>query len=336
MNPKALNQSRDLLLGCDRPLLVTHVDPDGDAVGGLLALGCALEALGKMPLLACSDPLPPRFGFLPGFHRVTTQPQGSFDLVVALDCADRARMGLVSPSPQTEDVPLLNIDHHATNANFGTVNLVDAEAVSTTYILHRLLRHMGVAVDGSVATCLLTGLVTDTRGFRTSNVDAGVIRLAAELMEVGAPLAQITRQGLDRQPLGMLRLWGAALSRLEAADGVVWTSLPLAVQQACGRESGGETGLANLLVGAEGARIAALFTEREDGQVEVGLRAVPGFDVASIALALGGGGHTLAAGCVVPGPLDEAQRRVLAVVRDSLAGQRERGSGEDGRHTQRG
>jgi len=316
--------------------LVTHVAPDGDAVGSLLGLGWVLWALDKEPVLACQDPLPRRFDFLPGFDEVTDRPSGHFDLLVSLDCSDPGRMGQIGAYPGVRGAPLLNIDHHLTNLEFGVANLVDVGAVSTTQVLYRFIRALGVPLDGRIATCLLTGLVTDTRGFRTSNVTADVLRVAVELMEAGAPLAVITRNGLDRRPLGALRLWGAAFSRMEVDDGVVWVGLPLAVQQAIGHDGCGDAGLANMLIGVEGMHVAVVFTEQEDGQVEVGFRAVPGFDVAGIALALGGGGHTLASGCLVPGPLEEAQQRVLTMLREDLARQRGQAPVDDGRHPQSG
>ena len=334
MKPENLARSQDLLLASSRPFLVTHIAPDGDALGSLLGLGWALRKLGKEPAVVCQGPLPSRFDFLPGFGEVTSRPRGRFDLLVSLDCSDPGRMGEVGTYPGVSGVPVLNVDHHLTNLEYGTVNLVDVDAVSTTEVLYRLLRFMEVELDERIATCLLTGLVTDTRGFRTSNVTPEVLRVAMDLMEAGAPLPMIARNGLDRRPLEVLRLWGAAFSRIRVEDGVIWTSLPLSAQKAIGYNGYGDAGLANMLVSVEGAQAAVVFTEREDGQVEVGFRAIPGFDVAEVALSFGGGGHALASGCLLPGPLEEVQRRVLKVLRESLARQRERISSSDGRHPQ--
>jgi phosphoesterase RecJ-like protein len=331
MKLEALERSRDLLAGCSRPLLVTHIAPDGDAVGSLLGLGWALRVQGAAATLTCQDPLPIRFDFLPGFNEVTSEPEGDFDLLVSLDCSSPDRMGSIES--HTGSVPLLNIDHHVTNLDFGTVNLVDAEAVSTTHILYDLISDLGVALDERIATCLLTGLTTDTRGFRTSNVTSDVMRIALELMEAGALLPVITRNGLDRRPVGALRLWGAGLSRLKVVDGVVWASLPLEVQRAIGCEGLGDAGLTNLLLSAEEANVAVVFVETSNGQVEVGIRSVPGFDVSGIALELGGGGHPRASGCRVSGPLEEAEKRILAMLREELTRQRERKSGDDGRNS---
>ncbi|HEY74901.1 MAG TPA: bifunctional oligoribonuclease/PAP phosphatase NrnA [Thermoflexia bacterium] len=317
-----------------RPLLVTHVAPDGDAIGSLLGLGWTLLAQGKSPTLACQDVLPRRFAFLPGFEKVVQDPPpGPYDLLIVLDCSDLDRIGQIG-EVVGRDLPLLNIDHHVTNTRFGTVDLVAEDAVSTTHLLYHLLQRLNYSLDERIATCLLTGLVTDTRGFRTANVTPEILRIAVELMEAGAPLTTITRNGLDRRPLAALRLWGAGLARLQSANGIVWTTLPVSVQQTIGHDGYGDAGLANLLISAEEAKVSVVFTEQPDGEVEVGFRATPGFDVSRIALQLGGGGHALAAGCRVPGPLEEAQRRVLALLREDLARQRQQVSPDDKRHPQ--
>ncbi|MBN1179178.1 MAG: bifunctional oligoribonuclease/PAP phosphatase NrnA [Anaerolineae bacterium] len=301
---------------------MSHMAPDGDAIGSLLSLGHVMRALGKQVRMACQDPLPQRFDYLPGFHDVVRgAPAGPFDLLVSLDCSDTERMGTVFTA--LDDLPpILNIDHHVTNLQFGAVNLVDVEAVSTTHVLYHLINHIGVRIDPGIAACLLTGLVTDTRGFRTFNVTPEVLLIAVELMRAGASLAMITQNGLDRRSPETLRLWGVGFARLKVGDGLVWSSIPLAAQQHPNGDDS-TSGLTNTLIGVEGALMAALFVERKDGRVEVGLRAIPGFDVAQIALSLGGGGHTLASGCLVPGPFESAQARVVALLKEELARQRE-------------
>ncbi|MBN1953931.1 MAG: bifunctional oligoribonuclease/PAP phosphatase NrnA [Anaerolineae bacterium] len=334
MNPEALSQSRNLLLSCTHPLLVTHIAPDGDAVGSLLGMGWALRALGKEPTLSCQDAIPQRFGFLAGTNQITSNPTGAFDLLICLDCSDPFRMGSIGDLAGVDSLPLLNVDHHVTNLQFGMVNLVDVAAVSTTHILYQLFRYLEIPIDERIAGPLLTGLVTDTRSFRTSNVTAEVLQIAIELMQAGAPLTTITFRTLDQRSLPTIKLWGIALSRLEAADGVVWTSVPIAVQRAVGLNSYASSGLSNLLIGAQEVVASAVFTEREDGQIEVGFRAVPGFDVSRIALSLGGGGHALASGCLVPGPLEEAQEQVLSLLREDVARQLEQAAAGNERHPQ--
>jgi phosphoesterase RecJ-like protein len=314
-----LRQARELFESSQRPLLICHVDPDGDAIGSLTGLGRALRQLGLDPILACPDPVPSSFEYIPGIEAIVTALDAAFDLVISLDCSDLQRLGSFPQIPAFGRVPLINIDHHVTNLGFGQVNLVDASASSTSEIVLRLIEYMAVELDAEMATALLTGIVADTRGFRTSNVTPRVLEAALQLMRAGASLPDVTLQSLDRRPTAALRLWGAALSRLQIQDRVIWTTIPLAARSQSDYADNGDAGLSSFLVSAEDADVAAVLVERQDGQIEVGMRAVPGFDVAQVALEFGGGGHALAAGCTLPGPLEEAQARLLKALKASLA-----------------
>ena len=318
-----LEAASRLLLSSRHPLLVCHIAPDGDAVGSLTGLGQALQGMGHAPVMVCSDPLPAALRFIPGAALVAQQAEGPFDLVVALDCSDRERLGNLAQAEGLAGLPLLNVDHHITNLQFGTVNLVDAEASSTAEVVLRLLDYIGAPLSTDVATSLLVGIVSDTRGFRTSNVTVEVFEAALRLMRLGASLPAIAQQALDRRPSSALRLWGAALSGLRVEDRLAWISIPLEMRRAAGYLGNGDAGLVSFLISADEVDLAAVFVEREDGCIEVGLRAVPGFDVAQIALRLGGGGHALAAGCLLPGPLAEAQSRVCTALREELERRRQ-------------
>jgi phosphoesterase RecJ-like protein len=319
---KTLEQASELIRSAHRPLLICHIAPDGDAIGSLTGLGRALQQMGLEPTMACSDPVPSRFNYIPGVENVVQDVHAAFDLCISLDCSDLRRLGRLAQMPAFGSAPLLNIDHHVTNLDFGTANLVDVQASSTAEVVLRLLDYMAVPLDAQVATCLLTGIVTDTRGFRTSNVTVQVMEATLRLIKAGASLPYITRHGLNLRPTAAILLWRAALALLQIEDGVIWTSIPLALRRAAGYMGDGNAGLASFLVSAEDADVAVVFVEREDGGIEVGLRAAPGFDVAQVALQLGGGGHALAAGCTVTGPLEDAQAQVLAALRTGLARQR--------------
>jgi len=318
-----LKQASDLIRSARRPLVICHVAPDGDAIGSALGLGLALRRLDQTPTLACSDPVPSRFGFLQGVETITQELSEPFDLVIAVDCSDEGRMGSLAETPGFRDVLLLNIDHHVTNLGYGDVNLVDTGAASTTEVILRLVEHLGLPLDEELATPLLTGIVTDTQGFRTNNVTLQVMEAAVRLMQTGVPLPPIMWHGLDRRGAGSMRLWGAALSRLKVEKRVIWTTIPFGLRRETGSVGNGDTGLANYLVGAIEADVSAVLTEQEDGRVEVGMRAEPGYDVAQVALRFGGGGHTLAAGFGLPGPLEEAEAKVVPALKADLARQRQ-------------
>jgi phosphoesterase RecJ-like protein len=279
--------------------------------------------MGRDPIVACADLVPVHLNFIPGAASIVRDVSTAFDLVISLDCSDLERLGHFTQMTADAGVSLINIDHHVTNTDFGDVNLVDHRAPSTSAIVLRLLEHMEVSPDAAMATSLLTGIVTDTRGFRTSNVTIGVIRAALQLMELGASLPQISQQALDRRHVTAVRLWGAGLSLLQVEDRVIWTRIPLAMRRAVGYVGNGDAGLVNFLVSADDFDAAVVFVECDDDRVEVGFRAASDFDVSGVALQFGGGGHALAAGCTVLGQLDTVMAQVLAALRLSLAQQRQ-------------
>jgi phosphoesterase RecJ-like protein len=321
-------------------LLICHISPDGDAIGSLLGLGLALQKLGKTPTLACESPVPAKFSFLSGFDAiVNTLHSTSFDLVIGLDSSDLSRLGNVYDSAALSGIPLINIDHHITNLHFGDVNLVDASAASTAELILRLLDQLGLQLDAepsdsspsvvavgsdddalreAVATCLLTGIVTDTVGFRTSNVTAQVMDAAMRLMKAGASLSHVTHHAFNQRPLSELNLLAQGLNRLHAEDGVAWSEIYLDDRPTCETLEKGDAGLAGMLVRTKEVRMAAVFIESENNQIEVSFRADPGYDVAQLALSLGGGGHPAAAGCTLDGPLEAARERVLPMLRAAL------------------
>lgn len=288
----------------------------------MTALARALLQMGRRPIAACSDSISSRFDFVPGVETIVQEVNDAFDLVISLDCSDVKRMGHFVDLPAFGRQHLLNIDHHVTNLQFGDVNLVDARASSTAEVVLGLLEYMGSPLDAEMATSLLIGIVTDTRGFRTSNVTDRVMEAALRLMQAGASLSYVTQHSLERRSIEAMRLWGAALNRMRIVDGVVWASLPLEMRRAVGYVGNGDAGLASFLLSAEAADVSVVFVERDDGRIEVGMRALPGFDVAQIALHFGGGGHSLAAGFNIAGPLEKAQGQVLAMLRDDLVRQR--------------
>jgi phosphoesterase RecJ-like protein len=319
MDRNLLERIRELTQSARRILMVTHVAPDGDAIGSLLGLGLLLRAQGKELTLACEDSVPELYTWLPGSAGIVRQASGPYDLVVSLDCSDERRMGSVFHEGLA-GLPLLNIDHHVTNTLFGTVNWVDPSAVATTQMILSLAGALGWPLSKPVADCLLTGMVTDTRSFRTYNVDTAAIRAALRLMEEGAELNEIARRALDQRPLASVRLWGEAIGRLNTDGEILWTEVTRAMRQRWGLGENGDSGLANFLSGVRESKIVVVFTERDNGTIDVGMRSVPGYDVAAAAYRLGGGGHPQAAGCTLEGDLAAVRQRVLDEVRRSLAG----------------
>jgi len=313
-----MTTTESLLRGASRILLITHIAPDGDAIGGLLGLGGALRQAGKSVTVSCSDPVPSRFAYLPGYADIVSQADGPFDLVVTLDCGDLKRVGRIYRADAWRDIPLLNIDHHVTNTRFGTHHWVDASYVATSEMVLELCDRLSLPMDAGIATCLLYGIISDTLALRTDNVTSALLAKVMRLMQAGAPLADIIDQEFNRRPFNLLRAWQQALSTLRLEEGIIWAVLSRQARHEAGWPDTDLQGLANFLLSVEEANLSAVLAEKDDGQMEVSLRARPSFDVSAVAVVLGGGGHPQAAGCTIDGPLDTAVERVVAALKSQM------------------
>ena len=302
-------------------LCISHVSPDGDALGSLLGMGHLLTALGKRPTLALHDKAPADFSFMPGFETIIgpAQVEDVYDLIVVLDASSRDRMGDVYRADAHGAIPMLVIDHHITNTNFGLVNWVDPSCAAACQMLVLLADDLSVPLSQDLAICLLTGLVTDTLCFRTPNTDARVLEAAMRLVEAGANLADIAARTVNSLPFRVFNLWGQVFPHIGFEDGVIWAPVSMANMEIAGVEPGEDGSLSSKLIMANEADISATFVEKINRQgiavVECSFRAKPGFDVAQLALSYGGGGHPPAAGCTIEGELYAVTERVVADLR---------------------
>lgn len=320
INPRLLAAARELLDKSQRPLLLAHPRPDGDTVGCTLALRLALQQLGKEPQIACPHPIPATMSYLPGAEEFRTEvpADADIDLVIAIDMSDLQRTGGLYHKSWRGRIPLLVIDHHETNDGFGDVSIIAPEAAATALPMLALIRALDVPIERNIATCLLLATLTDTRGLRTSATTPEVLSLVADLVTAGGDYLGIMQKTLDSVPYLQMRGWGVALNRLQLEDRLAWITFPLAEKEALGIEDHDDLGLGNLISRVAEADISATFLEMRDGSVKISFRARPGYNVAQIAKKLGGGGHRQAAGCSVKGPLENATKQVLPLVREEL------------------
>lgn len=291
----------------------THVDPDGDAIGSTLGLAGILSALGHEVTAACRDAPPQDIRFLPGWERmVRTGPGPEHDLAIALDAAEPRRLGDLYRAAEWERMQTAVIDHHASNPGFGRVNWIDAGAASTAEMVVRLADALGVRPDAAAATCILTGIVTDTLGFRTPNTTADTLRTASGLMACGADLSAIMHAVFNSRPLPALRLIGRAIDDLRTIGDFGIATLAYEDFVELGAEPQQSRGISSFLATTADFKAVALLREKEDRRIDVSLRARPGVSLVGVSRALGGGGHPLAAGATIDGPLDDAVRVVAA------------------------
>jgi bifunctional oligoribonuclease and PAP phosphatase NrnA len=294
----------DALRSHDRFLLVTHENPDGDALGSLLATKLALDSLGKDSemYLYGDAPLPREYGFMPleGIRRELPDDAAE-RVLVALDCANESRMG---PVPQLlEEAPLaLDIDHHHDNSRFGDVNLVVGDASSTGEVLRDVFAELGVVLTPEIAEALYIAVVTDTGRFQYTNTTPRALRLAAELVEAGADVHRVFQGVYESVEFAKLKLLARALDRAQVYEGgrlVVSYLLRSDFTELNAAEAYSE-GIIDYLRAVEGAEMAALIREpprREGPKRRVSLRASNDqLDVSAIARKRDGGGHRQAAG----------------------------------------
>jgi phosphoesterase RecJ-like protein len=282
-----------------------------------VGLGLALEQKDLQVQMVIEDGVPASLRHLEGSSRVLHNPDGKFDLVITVDCSDRSRAG---NALQADIIPDINIDHHVTNDRFATINLVDDQSSATSEIIVDILPQLGLQLSPAVAAALLTGLITDTIGFRTSNVGKNTFVAAASLVETGVDLPELYRRALINRSFESVKFWGKGLTRLEKQDRLVWTELTIEDRRNAGYPGRDDADLINLLSSIDGIDIAMVFVEQPNGRVKVSWRSQPGLDVARIASELGGGGHPAAAGAEVAGSLDEVKELILEKTRSLFIG----------------
>lgn len=307
----------------DRFLVLSHVNPDGDATGSALGVCLMLEKLGKAYIVVNEGETPAKFSFLPRFdllHNLSKESlDDTFGAVIAVDCADESRMGDVR-SLFASGAKLLNIDHHPTNDGFGTVNLIRTDAAATAEILYDVAIAAGVRFDEELALCIYTGLLTDTGGFRYSNTSPRVMEIASKLLHYGVKPGDVAERCLEEITFAHVKILRRALQTLTLSHQNLVASITVRpedfVQEGAVREDAG--GLVNYCRNIEGVEVGVSFVESEPGVIKVSMRARDRVDVSSIAKHFGGGGHAKAAGCTMRGDLADVQSKVWQVLGEAV------------------
>lgn len=302
-------------------LITTHINPDGDAIGSVLALRAALVQMGRECEVVNSDGVPDLCSFLPSHECVVTQPDQSHrDVALILDCSGPDRIAAPPESLAACDLRII-IDHHQSSQPHADLNWIDPTASATGELIYELIKRLPVEIDETIATALYTALATDTGGFRFTNTTPRVLRAAAELVERGADPHKITYHLFEERSAKASIILGIALSRLQQDCGgrLTWSALDRATFEALNADDDDIENVVNFIRNVRGTEIGILFREGGDGRVRVSFRSNPHYDVSKIAEEFGGGGHRAAAGCRLRTTLDDAVQRVLRRVREVLA-----------------
>jgi bifunctional oligoribonuclease and PAP phosphatase NrnA len=303
-----------------------HVNPDGDALGSALALHLALAGAGRHAVVSFSEPfvVAPQYQFLAGLDRLTPPDEVPVhaDLFICFDAGSLDRLGSLLGAFRGAARTLV-IDHHASNTRFGDVNLIDPRSPASAVLCRELLRRLGLPLDRDIATCLYTGLVTDTGRFQYQATTPETHLLAAELLAAGVEQYEVSKAVFETNEIGYLRLIGDCLVRIAQVPeaSLVWTSVTQKDLAAHGVDMDQTEGLIDLVRTDAASDVAAVLKEQPDGSYKVSLRSKGATDVGAIATHFGGGGHAFAAGFTA---VEDLEATVTALV-DVLAGRGEAG-----------
>jgi Exopolyphosphatase-related proteins len=300
--------------------LFSHVSPDGDCIGSILALGLGLEKLNKQVYFFNSDPIPANLSFLPGADRIkNVLPVNWPEVLIFVDCTDIDRVH-ISDEDLPDDSILLNLDHHISNSYFGHINYIDSQASACGELAFYLLKEMGVGLDKEIATNLYAAIVTDSGSFQYSNTTAKTHCIAAELIDQEIDLVTIHSRLFNQKPLAYIKLLQRALASLQFYSNGQIAFISLSNQDffECGAGDELSEGLINHARSIEGVEVAILIRERDTLDVKVVFRSNLWFNCNEVAVKLHGGGHKKAAGCSLKLPLAEAQMVVLKTVQEVL------------------
>lgn len=299
--------------------LCSHVNPDGDTVGSVLALKLGLEALDKQVSVFCQDKIPGTLSMLKGVEEFRTESDQHFDLLICVDVSDTSRMGdcarLLRQAERTAQ-----IDHHGTNPCYVQVNSVDEDAPATGLLIIQQLDALGVAIDRNMAMCLYAAIATDTGNFAFRSTNAEAFWVMSRLMECGLPLDEMNRILFRQRQKPHVKLLARALSSMRFMENDCITCMQLTYQDFLECEALPEhaDAIVNYGLDIPGVRMALLARENDDGSIKMALRAVAPDRVDEIARSFGGGGHAQASGCTVNLPLAQASEKVLAAMRTNL------------------
>lgn len=311
------SQAAELIKNAGKIIIISHKSPDGDTLGANLALRLALKhQCGKEIVCACIDPPPANMDFLPEIDSFAREFDRSWaDLLIAVDAGADYMLGYGDTMPKlfSGKPPMINIDHHASNNNYGAVNIVDPSAASATQIVYRFLNFCGLRIDRKIATCLLNGLYFDTGSFMHSNTTPETLETASNLLWRGADFKTIAKKQFGTRSIAQLKIYGKILERMHVNSKKMTVSV---VSQKDFEETGAAaedaSGAIDYLNSVSDGKLCCLLHEDKNGRVKGSLRTrTKGINLSRLAAVFGGGGHVKASGFSLPGHFHKLNPRIV-------------------------
>ncbi|MDD5644322.1 MAG: bifunctional oligoribonuclease/PAP phosphatase NrnA [bacterium] len=299
--------------------VVTHINPDGDAIGSALAILMGLQKMGKEAVGFLQDSVPDNYSFLPksGTLRIVDSIPDEYDALVSLDVPELDRLGKFEKNV-SRFKNIVNIDHHICNANYGSVNLSVTSAAATAELVYELMKKIQIEIDYEIALCIYTGIVTDTGSFQYRNTTSETHRIVAELMEKGIKPEAVTEEVYEAKTLSKVKLLGLALETMSfSADGQIgWLWVTKKMKDEIGSNPEDTEGFVDYARSVKGVKVAVFFEELEGNNVKMSIRSkIQHVDVNKIAHKFGGGGHPSAAGAVISGTPNEVEEMLVKVIK---------------------
>jgi phosphoesterase RecJ-like protein len=308
---KSCQEIKSALKNAKSAIIACHVDPDGDAIGSMLALGMVLEQLGLAVYYYSQDSVPKIYRFLAGSDKIKREITNftHFDLAFVVDSSDISRIGDKIDLRQVAS-RIVNIDHHPDNTQFGDINCVKKSSCVGELIFD-LAAALKIKVDKKMADCLYTSIITDTGNFRYDNTGVKTFLIAADLLRAGVNTHELTTRIYDNKSVQAVRIAGRALAGIKFSEDrqVGWSVVTEAMMEEVGARAEDVVGIVDAIRSIEGVEVAIFFRE-EKGKVKINFRAKERVNVSEIARRFGGGGHLKAAGAVASGPIGEVEHTV--------------------------
>jgi phosphoesterase RecJ-like protein len=281
-----------------------------------------LKGLGKQVWPINKDPVPSAYTFLPFSDVISSKPPlDRFEILIVVDSGSLARIGDELSQTLLPEKAIVNIDHHVTNDRFGHYNWVDADACAASELIYKLIKRYGMSIGQKRATCLYTGIMTDTGCFRFANTTPAAHRIAAELISEGISVEEISRFVYETLPPSRIKLLGLVLSNLQLSldRKTAWIRVTQDMYERTGTKQEDTENFIDYVKSIDTVEIALFFVELKDGKTKVSFRSKNEFDVSKLAAHFGGGGHQRAAGCTIKASIDETEKIIVADVQRELA-----------------
>jgi phosphoesterase RecJ-like protein len=314
---------RDIVKENNKFLIVSHINPEADAIGSCIGLALGLRKLGKHTRILSRDPIPGTLQFLPRADLVSTKiPSAAFDVLFLIDCNDPQRTGLPGLQAQAtviidHHIPTPNITRHTFNSR-QLIKLIDKDASAAGELVYRVLHYLDITIDRPIATNLYTSIYSDTGGFRYSNTGQATLKIAASLIEAGASPWEITKEIYESVPEKTLRLLALTLTTMERNGAIASLTINRHMFNKTKTSAEDTENFVDYPRKIKGVEVAVLFREEARNVYKLSMRSKGTVNVAEIARTFGGGGHANAAGCRLSGTLPEVKKKAFGAIRKAM------------------